>query len=231
MVKDGVQTHKDFFIESYKFSRYDLSFIVCVTHLHAICVPQPLVKFNLNFCAVTGTRIHGNILLLATHTYQNKAILWWLQLMCAALWMPKPRLLCWWLGWGLDKKVSGGVCMSDPLDSLASPWAQPWILTQRLAFFSVTQHWANKGRHSSDIEKYSRRISRDESDPFCLSSAWYAGGNTNKVKKEGEKWWKDLGWNFSLETGTSIWNFKDAKFCNQSIFFRKRCISVARVLR
>lgn len=45
-----------FFIENYQFCAYDLSFIVCATYLLTVRSPQPLVKFNLNVWAVTGTR-------------------------------------------------------------------------------------------------------------------------------------------------------------------------------
>lgn len=37
--KDGVQTHKVVFIESYKFSEYDLDFTVCKTLLHPTLSP------------------------------------------------------------------------------------------------------------------------------------------------------------------------------------------------
>lgn len=35
---------------------------------------------------------------------------------------------------GIGWESLGGCCMSDPLDFLDSPGAQPWLLTQKLAF-------------------------------------------------------------------------------------------------
>lgn len=73
---------------------------------------------------------------------------------------------------------SGGCCMSDPLDSCLA-WSLTLATNTGTDIPAVTQHWANKDRHSTDIEKYSRRIIGDESDPLCLSLAWYAGENTD----------------------------------------------------
>lgn len=113
-------------------------------------------------------------------------------------------LLCWGLRRGLDRGEERE-CLSDPLDFLDSPPSPALATNTETGIPAVTQHWTNKGRHSSDIEKYSRGISRDESDPLCLSSAWYAGEKADKVRWKRKECTEDLEFLFP--------DLEEANFC------------------
>lgn len=178
-----------FFIESCKFSGYDFNFIVCITDSYATVVTQPLVRRILNLHAVIGTRRNHYLmnlwkyfLLLPTHTIRQTNS--WGNFVTALVYLgcfinAHTRLLCRGLRWGLDGRVGVWGLHEWPPWLSCLAWSPTLATNTETGIPAVTQHWANKGRHSIDIEKYSWRISRDESDPFCLISAWYAGGNTN----------------------------------------------------
>lgn len=194
------------------------------TALHTTLLPCPLsssaeILFHhlssLGPNLISAQSMYGSILLLATHT--DRQTYSWVDLGLMAL----VYLGCFINahaqasagGWdGYWMKGQGVVLREWPLDFLDSPGAWPWLPNTETGIPSVTRHWANKGRHSIDIEKYSRRIRRDESDPLCLSSAWYEGEIQTRWGKREKEHGRAQSWMFPVSQ-VSLSKLQEANFC------------------
>lgn len=109
--------------------------------------------------------------------------------------------------WSSVRAVEAGArrgwLQGDLLDSLCFARSLALTAHSEPGIPAVTQHQANKDRHSTDIEKYSARISGDDPDPLVSAHPimWVEICRLGKVEKEEA--WKGAGFPTGLASPTS----------------------------